>query len=61
MRKGFIRNMKDFILEVGKDFTLINKEDRVQVGEKLNEISCSPLFYLYQLPNCMSRADGDSG
>lgn len=61
MRKGLIRNMKDFILEVGKDFTLINKEYRVQVGEKLNEISFSPLFYLYQLPNCMSRANGDSG
>lgn len=32
LRKGLIRNMKDFILEVGKDFTFIDKEFRVQVG-----------------------------
>ena len=31
LRKGLIRNMKDFILEVGKDFTF-NEEYRVQVG-----------------------------
>ncbi len=34
MRKGLIRNMKDFILEVGKDFTFIDEEYRVQVGGK---------------------------
>ncbi len=27
-----IQNMKDFILEVGKDFTFIDEEYRVQVG-----------------------------
>ena len=32
LRKGLIRNMKDFILEVGKDFTFIDEEFRVQVG-----------------------------
>lgn len=32
LRKGLIRNMKDFILEVGKDFTFIDKEFKVQVG-----------------------------
>jgi predicted nuclease of restriction endonuclease-like (RecB) superfamily len=32
LRKGLIRNMKDFILEVGKDFTFIDEEYRVQVG-----------------------------
>ena len=32
LRKGLIRNMKDFILEVGKDFTFVNEEYRVQVG-----------------------------
>lgn len=32
LRKGLIRNMKDFILEVGKDFTFIDEEFKVQVG-----------------------------
>lgn len=32
LRKGLIQNMKDFILEVGKDFTFIEEEYRVQVG-----------------------------
>ena len=32
LRKGLIQNMKDFILEVGQDFTFINDEYRVQVG-----------------------------
>ena len=31
LRKGLIQNMKDFILEVGKDFTFIDEEYRVQV------------------------------
>ena len=34
LRKNLIRNMKDFILEVGKDFTFIDEEYRVQVGGK---------------------------
>lgn len=32
LRKGLIQNMKDFILEVGKDFTFIDEEYKVQVG-----------------------------
>lgn len=32
LRKGLIQNMKDFILEVGKDFTFVDEEYRVQVG-----------------------------
>ena len=32
LRKGMIQNMKDFILEVGKDFTFVDEECRVQVG-----------------------------
>jgi len=32
LRKALIRNMKDFILELGKDFTYIDEEYRVQVG-----------------------------
>lgn len=34
LRKGLIRNMKDFILEVGRDFTFIDEEFRVQVGNE---------------------------
>ena len=32
LREGLIRNMKEFILEIGKDFTFIGEEYRVQVG-----------------------------
>lgn len=32
MRKALIKNMKDFILEFGKDFAFIDEEYRVQVG-----------------------------
>ncbi len=32
LRKGLIGNMKDFILEIGKDFTFIGDEFRIQVG-----------------------------
>ena len=34
LRKGLIHNMKKFILEVGKDFTFIDEEYRVQVGNE---------------------------
>lgn len=34
LRKGLIRNMRDFILEVGKDFTFIDEEFRVQVSSE---------------------------
>ena len=32
LRKALIRNMKDFILELGKDFTFIDEEYKMQVG-----------------------------
>ena len=32
LKKALIRNMKDFILELGKDFTFIDEEYKVQVG-----------------------------
>ena len=32
LRKGLIQNMKNFILEVGKDFTFVAEEYRIQVG-----------------------------
>lgn len=32
LRNAIIRNLKDFILEIGKDFTFVGSEYRVQVG-----------------------------
>ena len=43
LRKGLIQNMKDFILEVGKDFTFIDEEYRVQVGGE--DFSIDLLFF----------------
>lgn len=43
LRKGLIKNMKDFILEVGKDFSFIDEEFKVQVGGEDYRIDL--LFY----------------
>ena len=43
LRKGLIKNMKDFILEVGKDFTFVDEEYKVQVGGEDYRIDL--LFY----------------
>lgn len=43
LRKSIIRNLKDFILEVGKDFTFIAEEYRVQVGN--HDYYIDLLFY----------------
>lgn len=43
LRKALIRNMKNFILELGKDFTFINEEYRVQVGG--DDFKIELLFY----------------
>lgn len=32
LRKAIVGNLKDFILELGKDFTFVGEEYRVQVG-----------------------------
>ena len=42
-RKALIHNMKDFILELGKDFTFIDEEYRVQVGGE--EFAIDLLFF----------------
>lgn len=34
LRKGIVSNLKQFILEFGKDFTLVGEEYRIQVGNK---------------------------
>jgi len=43
LRKALIKNMKDFILELGKDFTFIDEEFKVQVGGE--DFRIDLLFY----------------
>lgn len=43
LRKALIKNMRDFILELGKDFTYIDQEYRVQVGG--DDFKIDLLFY----------------
>lgn len=43
LRKALLKNMKDFILELGKDFTFIDEEYRVQVGG--DDFKIDLLFY----------------
>ncbi|MGN0333981.1 MAG: PDDEXK nuclease domain-containing protein [Lachnospiraceae bacterium] len=53
LRNGLIQNMKDFILEVGKEFTFVDEEYLVQVTVKISESIyyfsievCSAWFHL---------------
>jgi predicted nuclease of restriction endonuclease-like (RecB) superfamily len=43
LRKAIIRNLKNFVLEIGKDFTFVGEEYRVQVGNK--DFYIDLLFY----------------
>ena len=43
LKKAIISNMKDFILEIGKDFTYVGEEYRVQVGDE--DFYIDLLFY----------------
>lgn len=43
LKKGIISNMKDFILEIGKDFTYVGEEYRIQVGNE--DFYIDLLFY----------------
>lgn len=43
LQKSIIRNLKNFILEIGKDFTFIGEEYRVQVGR--HDYYIDLLFY----------------
>lgn len=47
LRKALIRNMKDFILELGKDFIFIDQEYRLQVGN--SDFRIDLLFYHREL------------
>lgn len=43
MKRAIVENLKDFILEIGKDFTFIGEEYRVQVGN--SDFYIDLLFY----------------
>ncbi len=43
LQKGLVQKMKEFILELGKDFTYIDKEYKVQVGNE--DYAIDLLFY----------------
>ena len=48
LRKSIIQNMKNFILEIGKNFTFVGEEYRIQVG---NEDFYIDLLFLQILPH----------
>jgi len=47
LKKSIIKNLKDFVLEIGKDFTFVGEEYRVQVGNK--DFYIDLLFYHREL------------
>ena len=50
LRKSIISHMKDFILELGKDFLFIDEEHRVTVGSKTFKVD---LLFYHRLLQCM--------
>ncbi len=50
LRKEIIAHMKDFILELGKDFLFIDDEHRVTVGSKTFKVD---LLFYHRLLQCM--------
>ena len=51
LRKSIVRHLKDFILEIGKDFTFVGEEYRVQVGN--HDYFIDLLFYHREL-SCLA-------
>ncbi len=54
LRKAIIANLKDFILEFGKDFTFVGEEYRVQVGQKDFHID---LLFFQRVLQCLVAID----
>ena len=50
LRKKIVSHMKDFILELGKDFLFIDEEHRVTVGSKTFKVD---LLFYHRLLQCM--------
>jgi len=57
-RKALINNMRDFILELGKDFTFIDEEYRVQVGGE--DFRIDLLFY-HRVLRCLIAIELKTG
>ena len=58
LRKEIVAHMKDFILEMGKDFLFIDDEHRITVGDKTFKVDL--LFYHRQL-QCMVAIELKTG
>ena len=58
LRKAIVKNLKDFILEIGKDFTFISEEFRIQVGN--NDYYIDLVFYNRNL-KCLVAFELKSG
>ena len=54
LRKGIIQNLKEFILEFGKDFAFVGEEYRLQVGKK--DFYIDLVFYHREL-QCLVAID----
>ena len=50
LRKGIVEHMKEFILEVGKDFLFIDEEHPIKVGGKTYKVD---LLFYHRLLQCM--------
>lgn len=50
LRKGIVQHMKEFILEMGKDFLFIDEEHPIKVGGKTYKVD---LLFYHRLLQCM--------
>ena len=50
LRKEIVSHMKDFILEMGKDFLFIDEEHKIAVGSKVFKVD---LLFYHRLLQCM--------
>lgn len=50
LRRSIVSHMKDFILEMGKDFLFIDQEHRITVGSKTFKVD---LLFYHRLLQCM--------
>jgi len=58
LRKAIVNNLKEFILELGKDFSFIGEEHRVQVGN--SDFYIDLLFYNREL-KCLAAIELKTG
>ena len=51
LRKSIVRNLRNFILEIGKDFTFVGEEYRIQVGKHDYYLEYSDSRFIPSLPS----------